>query len=110
MVRKAPKKSSLAAAGDVAQPVVAQAPAAPPVPTPKRYPHKVSFYQDPLDTDRMRGAVLHTMAREGFRSQSDFIQRAVMREVERLEQLHNGGKPFPSVEAGEMPKGRPLGG
>ena len=61
-------------------------------PQPKRkYPAKVSFYQERADTDRIRGAILHTMATEGSRSLSQFINQAVMAEVERLERKYNGG-------------------
>src|SRR5699024_10325710 len=34
---------------------------------PRRHPNKVSFYQEPEDTSRLRGAVLHTMVAEGHR-------------------------------------------
>lgn len=70
---------------------------------------KVSFYQDPEDTARMRGALKHTQVAEGSRSLSDFIDRAVMAEVERLEARYNNGEPFESVAARELPQGRPLG-
>lgn len=75
----------------------------------RKYPHKVSFYQDAEDTSRVRGAILHTMVSEGSRSLSQFIDRAVMAEVERLEAKYNGGKPFPPVAARELPQGRPMG-
>lgn len=75
----------------------------------KKYPHKVSFYQSPEDTNRVRGAIIHTTSREGPRSLSQFIHQAVMKEVERLEAKYNGGKPFPGVAAGELPQGRPMG-
>lgn len=74
---------------------------------PRKHPNKVSFYQDAEDTARLRGAVLHTMVAEGHRSLSQFIIRAVMKEVQRLEEKYNGGKPFPAVAANEMPQGRP---
>ena len=61
------------------------------------------------DTDRIRGAILHTMATEGSRSLSQFINQAVMAEVERLERKYNGGQPFPAVGARELPQGRPMG-
>lgn len=76
---------------------------------PRKYPPKVSFYQDPADTSRVRGAILHTMTTEGARSLSQFIDRAVMTEVERLEAKYNAGKPFPPVAARELPQGRPMG-
>lgn len=75
----------------------------------RKYPPKVSFYQDPEDTARLRAAYRHTLANTADRSLSDFIQRVVMAEVERLEGQYNGGKPFPSMGAGELPQGRPVG-
>ncbi|MFC7403422.1 hypothetical protein [Citricoccus sp. GCM10030269] len=71
----------------------------------KKYPHKVSFYQDPEDTARVRGAILYTMTTEGNRNLSQFVNRAVMAEVERLEAKYNDGRPFPSVGAREIPQG-----
>src|SRR5699024_11571778 len=66
---------------------------------PRRHPNKGSFYQQPEDTARLRGAVLHTMIAEGHRSLSQFVIRAVMKEVQRLEEKYNDGKPFPAVAA-----------
>lgn len=74
---------------------------------PRKHPNKVSFYQEPEDTARLRGAVLHTMIAEGHRSLSQFVIRAVMKEVQRLEEKYNDGKPFPAVAANQMPQGRP---
>ena len=74
-----------------------------------KYPPKVSFYQDPQDTSRVRGAILHTMVSEGPRSLSQFIHHAVMVEVQRLEEKYNGGQPFPPVAPRELPQGRPMG-
>lgn len=76
---------------------------------PKKYPPKVSFYQDPDDTTRLRAAYRHSLAHTTDRSLSDFISRVVMAEVQRLENEYNGGQPFPSVGAGELPQGRPVG-
>lgn len=70
-----------------------------------KYPPKVSFYQDPEDTERLRAAILHTIITEGNRNLSQFIDKAVMKEVERLEKKYNGGKPFPPVPGGGMPRG-----
>ena len=75
----------------------------------RKYPPKVSFYQDPEDTARLRAAYRHTLAATSDRSLSDFITRVVMAEVERLENQYNGGQPFPSLGAGEIPQGRPVG-
>jgi hypothetical protein len=74
-----------------------------------KYRHKVSFYQDREDTDRVRGAILHTMTTEGSRTLSQFIHKTVMAEVERLERKYNDGQPFPAVGARELPQGRPMG-
>lgn len=62
-----------------------------------KYPPKVTFYQDPADTARVRGAILHTNVTEGPRTLSQFIHRAVMAEVERLERTYNNGRPFPPI-------------
>jgi len=70
---------------------------------------KVGFYQDPDDTARARAAYDWTRPHEGHRSFSDFISAAVMREVERLEAKHHGGQPWPAVEPGQLPTGKPLG-
>ncbi|MGW9114504.1 ParB family protein [Microbacterium sp. NPDC055683] len=78
-------------------------------PAASKYPPKVSFYQDRADTDRVRGAILHTMATERYRNLSQFINEAVMEKVERLEKKYNGGNPFPPVTARELPQGRPMG-
>ncbi len=116
MSRPAPRQSSLAGSSPVNPPSVQ-----PPVPAPvdtrqdrgasTREPtkRKVGFYQAPEDTARVRGAILHTGAIEGPRTLSQFIDHAVMVEVERLEAKYNGGRPFPPVGARELPTGRPMG-
>ncbi|MGG6382437.1 ParB family protein [Paenarthrobacter sp. NEAU-H11] len=43
---------------------------------------------------------------EGDASVSDFIVRATMREVKRLQRKYNGGKPWPPVKAGELRRGQ----
>lgn len=123
--RPNPRKSSLAAlspittqpdqANEVVEPAQSSAPAASKSPAAKattratKYPPKVSFYQHPDDTARMRGALLHTLATEGSRTMSQFINQAVMAEVARLEGKYNNGEPFPAVGASELPQGRPMG-
>lgn len=74
----------------------------------KTYPPKVSFYQSREDTSRMRGAVLATRDDEGHRSMSEFLNAAVMAEVERLEEKYNNGEQFPPVEANRSHAGKPL--
>lgn len=125
MSRPAPRKSSLAGSNPVAppaepatpEPAPAPAAAAPAEPgaTPKpssdktKYRHKVSFYQDPDDTARVRGAILHTQVTEGARGLSQFVNDAVMEKVAQLEAKYNDGEPFPAVGARELPQGRPMG-
>lgn len=127
--RPSPRKSSLSGSSPVAPPpaetpetkptpAAARAAAAKPVAAPvtrkaeepstsgkKKWRHKVSFYQDPADTDRVRGAILHTMVQEGNRNLSQFVNDAVMAKVEELEAKYNHGEPFPAVGARELPQG-----
>lgn len=113
MSRPTPRKSSLAGSSPVAPPAPAEKPvekgAAAAKPRRMGPRPKVSFYQDAENTARVRGAILHTMALEGRLTLSQFIDKAVMTEVERLEVKYNEGKPFPSVGAGGIPQGRPMG-
>lgn len=127
--RPSPRKSSLSGSSPVAPPpaetpeakptpAAARAAAAKPAAAPvtrqaeepstsgkKKWRHKVSFYQDPADTDRVRGAILHTMVQEGNRNLSQFVNDAVMAKVEELEAKYNHGEPFPAVGARELPQG-----
>ncbi|MFC7403173.1 hypothetical protein [Citricoccus sp. GCM10030269] len=123
MTRPTARKSSLAGTNPIAPAHAGPPPATPTVQTEgpavsaattadsgrrsagKKYPHKVSFYQDPQDTARVRGAILYTMTTEGNRNLWQFVNRAVMAEVERLEAKYNDGRPFPSVGAREIPQG-----
>lgn len=129
MNRPSPRKSSLSGSSPVAPPpaetpetkpppAAAPAAAAKPAAAPvtrkaeepstsgkKKWRHKVSFYQDPADTDRVRGAILHTMVQEGNRNLSQFVNDAVMAKVEELEAKYNHGEPFPAVGARELPQG-----
>lgn len=114
MTRPAPRKSTLAGKTPVTdrqdapseQPPAVEEIAAPEVVKKRK---KVSFEQHPDDTARMRGAVMATMMQEPHRSLTDFINRAVMAEVERLEAMHNSGKPFQPVKTGVMAPGRRMG-
>lgn len=112
MSRPAPRRSGLAGRSPVAPPTTAppvQDTVTPPAPEAELKKAKVSFYQSTDRTARARGAHLNTMAREGSRSLSEFIDKAVMAEVERLEVQYNGGQPFLPVGTGEIPRGRPMG-
>lgn len=117
MTRPSPRKSSLSGSSPVAPPPT-ETPEAKPTPAhvtrkaeesstsgKKKWRHKVSFYQDPADTDRVRGAILHTMVQEGNRNLSQFVNDAVMAKVEELEDRYNHGEPFPAVGARELPQG-----
>ena len=70
---------------------------------------KVGFYQAPDDTARARAAYDWTRPQEGHRSFSDFISAAVMREVARLETKYHDSEPWPALEPGRLPTGKPLG-
>ncbi|MCE0540416.1 hypothetical protein LWF15_33475 [Kineosporia rhizophila] len=70
---------------------------------------KVGFYQDPQDSARARAAYKWCNASLGYKSFSDFIAAAVMKEVERLEKEYHGGEPWEDVAVGEIPAGRPVG-
>lgn len=114
MTRPKRRTSGLAGASPVnpaAEP--AAAPAAEPAKTDKpksKYPPKVSFYQDPEDTARVRGTLRGMMIHPGAATNmSQFIHRAVMEKVERLEAEYNDGKPFMPAQAGDAPRGRPAG-
>lgn len=131
MTRPARRPSALASSSPFDPPtaaeasqgaVDAEAPAVAPPPVPaaqsaakgqekpaREKPKKLTIYQEPEDTDRMRGAMVATIPYEGFTTLSKFAQTAIMEKVERLEQKYNGGKPFPSVGPGVIPAGRPMG-
>lgn len=111
---RTPRRSGLAGASAF-QPPQPAAPA--PEPQPRRpvkptkaAKEKVGFYQDVDDAGRMRGAYRMTGGQEGDRSLSDFIQKAIMAEVERRERTYNGGKRFEALRPGDVPQGRPEGG
>lgn len=75
------------------------------VKTPKT---KVAYYQETEDAERVRGAFQQVGHLEGYQTFSDFHVAVVMREVERLEKIHNGGKPFEGAAPRTGRLGRPL--
>lgn len=83
-------------------------PARPPADYSERPKVKTSFYQSSAEAGRMRAAYLATQATERHGSLSAFIDHAVRVELERLESLHNDGKPWAPVKIGDIPKGAPL--
>lgn len=70
---------------------------------------KEQWHDDAEELALLRAAYLHTHAAEGHRSWSAFVADVMRRERRRLETLHNGGRPWPPVRAGELPTGRPFG-
>jgi hypothetical protein len=58
------------------------------------------------EAGQVRAAFLATGHLEGDASVSDFIVRATMREVKRLQRKHNGGKTWHPVMAGELRRGQ----
>lgn len=122
MTQPARRKSSLSGASPVAPAQPAAEPAAQSVGTPaapvepparprrvSQSKHKLSIYQDPADTARLRAAYRQTLAASSDRSFSEFTNRLLMTAVEGLEAQYNGGQPFEGVGAGEIPTGRPVG-
>lgn len=73
-------------------------------------PRKVSVYLDRELDERMRAALLHTMVAEGHRSLSEFVARALLHEVARLEARYNSSGPFVVAGVGELRRGRPMRG
>lgn len=119
---RTPRRSALSGASAVRRPQPEEAARTAPkeepaqTPAPKRKTaqtaakqQKVGFYQHPEDAARMRGAFRMTNGQEGDRSLSDFIQKAILAEVERREKLYNNGQPFEAVQPGEGKIGRPAG-
>lgn len=80
-------------------------------PTPRPAPAKikVGFFLPADEADRARAALVNTFApnQEGPRTFSDLIRRGLLAEVERLERQYNDGEPWPPVQAGQVPTGRP---
>lgn len=61
------------------------------------------------DQARIRAAFMATNSAERHGSLSDFITRAALEKVAQLERQYNDGEPWPAVDAGDVPTGRPLG-
>ena len=133
MNRPAPRKSSLSSASPFDHPTAPEAPqeapaAAPasttPAPAAKSAteplsaaetgekpgkPPKITIYQHPDDSARMRGAIVAYMRNVGMTNLSKFANEAIMEKVERLEAQYNGGEPFEPVGPGVLTVGRPMG-
>ncbi|CAM3339390.1 MULTISPECIES: ParB family protein [Micrococcales] len=133
MNRPAPRKSSLSSASpfdhptapEASQEAPAAAPASTaPAPAAKSVteplsaaekgekpgkPPKITIYQHPDDSARMRGAIVAYMRNVGMTNLSKFANEAIMEKVERLEAQYNGGEPFEPVGPGVLTVGRPMG-
>ena len=72
-------------------------------------PPKITIYQHPDDSARMRGAIVAYMRNVGMTNLSKFANEAIMEKVERLEAQYNGGEPFEPVGPGVLTVGRPMG-
>lgn len=91
-----------------AEPAPVAIPATTPARKAKKAKTKVAYYQETEDAERVRGAFQQVGHLEGYQTFSDFHAAVVMREVERLEKLHNGGKPFDGAAPRTGRLGRPL--
>ncbi len=72
-------------------------------------PKKIAAFTPYYTEDQagqVRAAFVAAGQEEGDASVSDFIVRASMREVKRLQRKYNGGKPWPPVPAGELRRGQ----
>lgn len=72
-------------------------------------PPKITIYEHPDDSARMRGAIVAYMRNVGMTNLSKFANEAIMEKVERLEAQYNDGKPFEPVGPGVLTVGRPMG-
>lgn len=63
-------------------------------------------YFTEAEADQVRAAFLAAGPFEGDASVSDFIVRATMREVKRLERKHNHGKKWEPAPAGSLRRGQ----
>ena len=72
-------------------------------------PRKIAAFTPYYTEDeagQVRAAFLAAGQAEGDASVSDFIVRATLREVKRLQRKHNGGKAWPPVMAGGLRRGQ----
>jgi hypothetical protein len=76
------------------------------VPKPKKIAAFTPYYTED-QAEEVRAAFVNAgQPKEGDASLSDFIVRASMREVKRLQRKYNAGKPWPPVKAGELRRGQ----
>ena len=72
----------------------------------KQKPAGFTPYFSVEDADQVRAAFLAAGQAEGYKSVSDLIEAAVLREVRRLQRKHNKGKKWEPVQAGALRPGR----
>lgn len=72
----------------------------------KRKPASFTPYFAQADADQVRAAFLAAGNAEGYRSVTDLIEAAVMREVKRLQRKHNQGRKWDPVAPGALRPGR----
>ena len=72
----------------------------------KRKPASFTPYFTQKDADQVRAAFLSTGADEGYASVSDLIEKAVLKEVRRLQRKHNDGQPWEPASPGALRTGR----
>lgn len=70
---------------------------------PERKEKVGGWYGYPSNLARIRAAWFHTQTEEdGWPSLSEMTEQLLLREAQRLEEVHNGGEPFPAVPAGKV--------
>ncbi|MDF9278571.1 hypothetical protein P4U43_12315 [Arthrobacter sp. EH-1B-1] len=72
----------------------------------KRKPASFTPYFTQEDAGRVRAAFLAAGTGEGYASVSDLIEKAVLKEVRRLQRKYNGGKAWEPVPPGALRTGR----
>lgn len=69
---------------------------------------RMTTYLSVATRDRARSTYRATSYLEGDKSWSDFVERAILAEVERREIAHNAGERYEG-DSSPLPAGRPLG-
>jgi hypothetical protein len=69
---------------------------------------RMTTYLSATTRDRARATYRATSHLEGDKSWSDFVERAILAEVERRELKHNAGESYKG-DTSPLPAGRPLG-
>lgn len=69
---------------------------------------RMTTYLSAATRDRARATYRATSHLEGDKSWSDFVERAILAEVERRELTHNAGERYEG-DSSPLPVGRPLG-